>query len=169
MTDPIEVQFDPPDLPKRFAKAGGDLEKELRQTMDQALYHIQDSVPSYPVASRKPQPFKSDKQRRFFFWALRSGRISVPYRRTGTLGRSLTIGQPGNIKEVRKLGQGVEGQFGTRTKYAPMVIGQRSQARYHQGTWWTLNEAGKKARPDINRLFAQMARRMADFIAGKGA
>ena len=28
------------------------------------------------------------KQRRYFFWALRNGRIKVPYRRTKTLGRS---------------------------------------------------------------------------------
>lgn len=31
------------------------------------------------------QPFKTDKQRRFFFSALRDGRITVPYQRTGNL------------------------------------------------------------------------------------
>lgn len=31
------------------------------------------------------QTFQSDKQRRFFFWALRTGKISVPYNRTGKL------------------------------------------------------------------------------------
>ena len=149
MTDPIEVQFDPPDLPKRFAKAGGDLEKELLSTMGQAMFHLQDSAPSYP-----PKPAKSK------------------YRRTGTLGRSLTLGGDGNYAKISKIGnRGAEAKFGTRIKYAVWVIGDppgKSQAK-HMGHWWTMNTVKEEAEPGIKKLFAQMARRMADFIAGKGA
>jgi hypothetical protein len=42
----------------------------------------------YPPASRARQPFRSDKSRRFFFAALRSGAITVPYRRTGAMGNA---------------------------------------------------------------------------------
>jgi hypothetical protein len=42
----------------------------------------------YPSPSRARQPFKSDKSRRFFFAALRSGAISVPYRRTNAMGNA---------------------------------------------------------------------------------
>lgn len=40
----------------------------------------------YPTRSGKSQPFVSDKQRRYFFAALRSGEIRVPYQRTHDLG-----------------------------------------------------------------------------------
>src|SRR3990167_2236690 len=56
------------------------------------------------------------------------------YDRTGTLGRTLgssegggTAGQA-SIHEIRPLGSGFEGRFGTNLGYAPYVIGDDEQA-----------------------------------------
>ena len=40
----------------------------------------------YPPPYHAPRPFQSDKQRRYFFAALRDGQIEVPYRRGGSPG-----------------------------------------------------------------------------------
>jgi hypothetical protein len=74
--------------------------------------------------------FLTDKQRRFFFAALRDGRIKVPYRRTGQLGNSITSAP---FQEAGKVGFFV----GTNLDYAQWVIGKRDdQAAYHRD-WWT--------------------------------
>lgn len=49
-----------------------------------ALATIAEAKP-YPGQSGKKQPFKSAKSRRYFFAALKSGAITVPYRRTFAL------------------------------------------------------------------------------------
>jgi hypothetical protein len=48
---------------------------------------IRPALMQYPAPSGKKQAFASDKARRFFFAAVKSGRITVPYRRSGALGR----------------------------------------------------------------------------------
>lgn len=81
---------------------------------------------NYPDNRRAPQPFKSAKQRRFFFAALRSGQITVPYQRTGDLGRGWRY-QPG--------GRG--GEVTNGVPYAAMVMGSKGQqAGYFSGKGW---------------------------------
>jgi hypothetical protein len=105
----------------------------FRPPMIQATAHIQRKLADYPAARRRPQPFKSDRQRRFFFAALREGRIQVPYRRTGTLGRRWTT-------EVSADGR--RGVVGNNTPYAPLVQGPQ-QAAYHSGNWQTTAEVAR--------------------------
>ena len=107
--------------------------------VNKALKLVHSRVPQYPSPRREPQPFKTERQRRYFFWALHAGEITVPYRRSGQLGRSLTT-------EVRPLGNDIVGLIGTNTVYAPWVISDRAidgrgpQAQYHAGRWWTLQQ-----------------------------
>lgn len=79
----------------------------------------------YPTPSRKKQPFKSAKSRRFFFAALRSGKIEVPYQRSGATGMSY---------EKRETAQGID-----VTSDRPSAIYTRGtpQAAYFKGTWET--------------------------------
>lgn len=80
----------------------------------------------YPPQRNAPQPFKTERQRRWFFWALRSGIISVPYPRTGRLANSWLSRQVGWGHYV------VENS----AVYAALVVGRDKQARYHEGHWW---------------------------------
>lgn len=74
-----------------------DLTKELpdvgKGRMRGRLVSAQKRITKYPprYQGKLPGGFKSEKQRRYFFWALREGIIQVPYQRTGTYGRAWNI------------------------------------------------------------------------------
>lgn len=91
-----------------------------------------DYLKQYPARFSGQGPgFKSERQRRWFFAALRAGQISVPYQRTGILGRGWRVTAQGN------------GQIGVTNniEYTKWVQVQSSQARIHQGRWRTVEEA----------------------------
>jgi len=139
----IEVKMNPPDLLQRMAKYPKELDREMNKTTEAAVLHVHASVPPYPAVP-----------------------VGSSYIRTGTLGRSLAIGDGQNIKTVKRLGQGrYEGRFGTRLYYAPHVIGTLTQAR-HMKHWWTMKTVKDKAQAGIQKLFDKMAGRMVKFLGG---
>lgn len=82
--------------------------------------------------------FPSLAASRGFFWHLKNGDIGIPYRRTGTLGKSIT-------SRVQRDPNAILIYIGTKVPYAALVIGsQAEQAPYHRGTWTPL-------RADIER------------------
>ena len=141
----IEVKLTPPDLLERLNGYEKRLEGEMKLAMIRSMFHVQDSVPSYPVYPKPPST----------------------YDRTGTLGRTLTAGHPSHVRSVKNVGDGVvEGQFGTRLEYAPFVIGDDTQAR-HMGHWWTMKTVKAKAEKGIKRIFDKMGDKLAGWIEGK--
>jgi hypothetical protein len=76
------------------------------------------------------------------------------YRRTGTLGRSLTT----SVKSLS--GNEVAGYLGTKTVYAPYVIDEKRQAWMHRGRWWTLQGVVGKAAAGVKRIFEQEIRKL---------
>lgn len=84
----------------------------------------------YPPQRRAPQPFKSDRQRRYFFWALSQGIIVVPYPRSGRLANSWSAKQTGWSHWVLE----------NSASYAALVVGDGTQSRYHAGHWWTAKD-----------------------------
>lgn len=89
---------------------------------------IEARMKSYPPRRHGiPVVFVSARQRRYFFWALKSGEITVPYRRSGTLGRrwytKALSGEPGAI-------------VGNPTPYAPFVQAAAQQSEYHRQVPW---------------------------------
>lgn len=107
----------------------------LFEPMTKAASHLVDRLAKYPPQVSRPQPFKTDKQRRFFFAALRDGRIQVPYRRTGTLGRKWTSDVAAD---------GSQAVVGNNTPYGPLVMGTEKQARYHaQGGWRRVDQVAR--------------------------
>lgn len=161
----------------------------MQTAMNEALRYLHEELPEYPegqagelpaVYVRQPQKreFKSAKQRRFFFaalregrikphtgpykskfktprqqgfffWAVNSGKIQVPYRRTLTLQREITT-------EATINGNTVIGNIGTALEYAPHVIGD-SQAPIHQGRWWRLEDEVEKHLGDATRVLEEAA------------
>lgn len=116
-------------------------------------------VSPYPQASGKPlakfytrtrrdgstykSKFKSMKQQRFVMGLAAQGKI--PYKRTGTLGRSITS------EAQNATANSVDVVIGSNRKHAPFVIGQPPiQSHYHMGTWTPLET-------DITRNVSKIA------------
>lgn len=105
---------------------GQDLAIPLGFALFAIAVDAQGRIAPYPGASGKSQAFKTARQRRGFFAKLRSGQISVPYRRTGQLGSKwLTDGGGGQIRIRNTAG------------YASLVHSEKRQAAYHRGNWKT--------------------------------
>ena len=125
------------------------LKAVLTATMDAAMLVLWESVPPYPAP-----PANSS------------------YDRTGTLGRSLGSSEGGgtggghpSIYEIKELGSGYEGHFGTNLDYAPYVIGDDDQSAfmYH---WWQMKDVAAAASDKINRIFADMGSQLKSFLEG---
>ncbi len=159
MSDAFELQgfdefYDLLDAAPQVALQAG------RAGMEQALLTLHDAIPEYPdpPGPDAPSPLVTPLQRRWFFWAVRAGKVpgwewvedehgghpEGHYRRTGTLGRQIT-------EEVRVTADGLEGEIGTATPYAPWVIGPdypgedingqtMYQARIHENRWWQFGD-----------------------------
>ena len=96
---------------------------------------LKGKIATYPASPggrpQFPHGFKSDRQRRFFFGALASGDIEVPWRR----GQSDLSEKLGQSWSVQSLGWNAK-QVGTSVSYAPFVQGPEDQSAYHQATGW---------------------------------
>lgn len=99
--------------------------------------HIKAAMATYAAEKRLTRAsiygksFVSDRQRKFFFYALKAGIIHVPYRRTKTLGNRWTVAasDDGLIVEV-----------GNLTPYGPLVQGAGTQTKYMQAVGWQTDE-----------------------------
>jgi len=154
----MEIQIELQGLDLLIAKLGRLAAfRSLQPAMRDSLNRVWGDVAKYPKSPPEGvfKGFVSAKQRRWFFAALREGRIEVPYKRTGTLGRSWTMKVDTNI-------DGIEGWIGTNTIYAPWVQDRNWQAAIHQGRWQTAQDVFEKQRAWIvqrfNRAIAQLLR-----------
>ena len=91
--------------------------------------YLRGKMSIYPKTdgNRPPQPFVSERQRRYFFAALRDGNIKMPYRRSGNLAKRW-----GQSEEAGGMVQVVGNDAG----YAPFVVGIQSQSAYMRGLGW---------------------------------
>ena len=134
MSDFIEIKITGLDKVQHNLRAmETEFPKVVNQSMLQTVLYVQGKLPPYP-----PPPANST------------------YRRTGTLGRSVTSlkgAHPNALSEVKSLGSEVHGIIGTNLKYAPYVIDQDKQAGVHSGRWWTLQGEFTKLRDSIVGFF----------------
>lgn len=103
-------------------------------------------VGEYPPAPRRPlnayytrvnaageayqSKFKTLKQQGYYFASLADGNITLPHKRSGWLGASIT-------SDVTVESTGVLVEVGTPVGYAPLVIGNESeQSFFHAETGW---------------------------------
>jgi len=128
--------------------------------MTEALLFLHSKLPEYPDPPKQGEASKhwTDKQRRYFFWALGQGIIKAKYRRTGTLGRKFTTG-------VRVRHGTVFGEIGTDLPYAPWVVGpdekeaitfggvRMYQAPIHAGRWWKFHQVIEDNLDDAYQTF----------------
>lgn len=93
----------------------------------------------YPPQRNAPQPFKTDRSRRWFFWALRSGLISVPYTRTGLLANSWSAHVSGWSGDLRN-----------SAAHAGLVVGDE-QVSYHRPNWWLAEDVVVDEVPELEQ------------------
>lgn len=98
-----------------------------------AVLYVHSQVPPYPEAN-----------------------AGSTYRRTGTLGRTITT-------EVRGLGAMSVGVIGTPTVYAPHVIsdrqvGKRGPQTWFHARWWTLQGVARKAYGQVLKFYNEALR-----------
>ena len=105
--------------------------------------HLKGKIAKYPPQRRgRKQPFKSDASRRYFFAALKSGEIDVPYQRTTKLAQSWAVSQP----------KWHTAEVGTNASYAKYVQGRDHQSKFHsEGGWHTAEDTLDKERRNIER------------------
>jgi hypothetical protein len=126
------------ELRKKFKQAPERFNRAFKTATHAALIMLQENVQPYPRANPDSK-----------------------YKRTGTLGRSLGSGEQGgkvsepDISTVKTHGAYFTGEFGTRLKYAPYVIGDPAteQAGVHKGRWWTMVTVAQKSREKIQRVY----------------
>ncbi len=121
------------ELMRKFQNAPRELNKHLNKAMDKSILYIQQKLPPYPAPPE-----------------------NSTYRRTMTLGRSLTARrgqQTGAIAEVKSLAGEVRGVVGTAIPYAQYVIGKGRQARIHRGRWWVFEDEVEGAIPGVIKIF----------------
>lgn len=87
----------------------------------------------YPPQRRgMPQPFVSDRQRRYFFWALAQGIIEVPYRR----GKSARSERYGTQFYVESHPRNLTTIVGNRASYARWLTDKDQQSGYMAARGW---------------------------------
>jgi len=123
--------------------------KDLRPVVpyiEAAAVHVKGMISKYPplANAHRPQPFKTEKSKRYFFWALKQGIIEVPYRRGQSPG-SEDHGQSWTIKGMK---QGLQQAIGSDTSYGPLLQDPQQQTAYHKETGWKDTDTVAKAEAD---------------------
>lgn len=109
----------------------------LEPAMKKSVLYVLSTVPGYPPASTESR-----------------------YRRTDTLGRSVTsMSAVGALSRVEPMGGGFAGIIGTALDYASYVIDESNQAWMHRGRWWTLQQTVRNAIPGVVRILRDAVNR----------
>lgn len=134
---------------------------QIVPALKEAAQHIKTEIQKYPEGNQhRPQPFKTQKQRRFFFWALRNGIIEVPYRRGQSPG-SEDHQQSWTIKGMKG---GLQQLIGSDTSYGKYLQDPEDQAWMHKGRWKTTDEIAKQ---EEERVLKEIQQRVDQILAGR--
>jgi hypothetical protein len=137
------------DLQRKLLENGQNIRPDLERATTRAILYVQGQIPPYP-----PKPAGNG------------------YRRTGTLGRTITafpgysqgrdLGTDGGkgrnpgepLSRVETRGNNIVGIIGTSVAYAQYVIGE--EYRRSGSAWWTLESVVRGAFPGIKQVYQDM-------------
>ena len=125
--------------------------KVFRDPMKLSVNHLHNKIADTPTGNQhRKQPFKTDKSRRYFFWALKKGDIEVPYRRgMSPNSEKLTTSWTTSVSA-----DGRTGKVGNDTSYGRLVQDKTRQTSYHKTTGWkTTQDVAKKEEATIVGFF----------------
>ena len=101
--------------------------------------------------------FVSDRQRKFFFWALKNGKIEVPYARGSSPGSE----DLANRWSAKESNQGLTWTIGNNASYARLAQDEDKQTQMHKRTGWhTIQRIVDHEGPKVVRLIAEEVGRM---------
>ena len=103
---------------------------------------VRQRAATYPPQSHKPQPLKTRRSQRFFFAALRDGRISVPYKRTLRLGAGWSV----RI-------DGLNVTIFNNEPHAAIVQKAGAQSGYHLGHWSNEVQIAEEMTPVVLAIY----------------
>ena len=134
---------------------------EVTEKIASYLLNVLRHYPPYKKVTRKEafgSSFFSDKQRRFFFWALGEGIIDVPYKRTQSFAQGW-----------QKIGEGENIIIANETPYGPFLVDPERQSRL-QGLigWQTLDKQVESREQRITEIAAAVVKRVLRKIARGG-
>lgn len=117
----------------------------LTQGLEAAGLWVKNFMADYPPQRRGPQPFKTEKSKRFFFWAIAHGERDFPYRR-GMSGKSQSLADAWTV-EVQPSGREVI--VGNDTSYGPWVQDEdKPQSYFHKQTGWPTKQEVIRSKGD---------------------
>jgi hypothetical protein len=131
--------------------------KPIKASLKAAGLYLKGRVAVYPAQTRPTREsvygssFKTEKQRRFFFAALKKGEIDVPYRRgassgSETFGRRWTVGTTNN---------GLRVMVGNNASYGPLLMDEEKQSLYARAVGWrTVQAIMKEERDKVTEIVA---------------
>lgn len=127
----------------------------VRAALKTAASHIKYALQKYPTHSPRKMKFVSERQRKYFFWAVNKGQITLPYRR-GSSPTSRNLKQMWTV-DIEK--DGMTAIIGNNTPYGPLVQGEGTQTRYHMYTGWktTAQVENEERETVMNYLGAALA------------
>lgn len=115
-------------LKDKFAKLPNAVQDAIVDEVSDYLLDVLKLYPPPKYVTRKAaygRTFFTSKQRKWFFWALDTGRINVPYHRT-----------QGMREAWRKIGEGRNAIIANETQAAIYTMGVESQSRHEQRVGW---------------------------------
>ena len=117
------------------------------EAVKRVIFPVQGLKRYPPGGPGAPQPFKSDKQRRYFFAALKRGEIEVPYRR----------GQSPNSEKYGAMwyskSQGYATEVGNRSSYARYLGGTEQSAYMAKRGWRKLFDIVEEKMDSIRAIY----------------
>lgn len=140
-------------LDELLRKLGGFGLNAVRPAIAEIATHIKSVIATYPPQRPgRKQPFKTDKQRRFFFAALREGRIEVPYRR----GQSPGSEAMGRRWTIQFRDNGLTAIVGNNASYVHVVHDSEEQSHFHQqGGWKTDRQIATQESRNAQRILSK--------------
>lgn len=142
----FNTKVDASDLVSKIAQVTGpDLVRVISQAVAKEAVEPELAKEPFRTTPYKKMIFVSAKQRAFVMAAIRSGAITVPYRRTGAIG----------ISEQHPTSSGMD--VVVPVEYSDLVRTRGKQAAYHQGLWPDDVSIAEKIESDTAELIGTAA------------
>ncbi len=131
--------------------------KPVKASIKVAAVYLKGKIAVYPAQKRPTRAevygssFKTDKQRRYFFWALKKGTIEVPYRR-GESPSSETFGRRWTVQTEN---YGMRAIVGNNASYGPLLMDDEQQTLYAKAVGWrTVQAIMRDERENVTEIVA---------------
>ena len=126
--------------------------------------HVKGKIATYPPQKHIPISavggFKTDKSRRWFFWALSKGKIDVPYRRGVSPGSEDLANKWTSKYDKNRF----EGTIGNNASYARLVMGGKQTKMMKMIGWKTVEKVAKEETKRVGEYVFEAVKRAIETV-----